>query len=808
MFFSYLIRFFIVSITLILMNPAFAQLGSLKKVTVVVTDAVTGKPVEGAEVLYKGLLSKQRKKTDANGTALFEIYIIATSVQVSFDIKSTNPLKPYKSTFTTATLYQTQEAYSVATTVQPENRQLQFQFTDITKNLLPDATITLRDDKGNEVKGITNENGVVIFDIKHGSFENDNITVVIEKKGYEKYIMPASIANSKEGIVINAPIQKTETTKPDLLLPTTNLITTALPANYKPRYTVAPVWGPYKPSCTNNPIADVPEFSSIFVSDEKDLLDYIAESCIYTATDAITSIINLGFTLDTVKSKLTSVWHTESAKAFAQSTKDGKKVIEDNTERLKAAATDALKKTKDAFEKMQALSGGPQLYAASCIWDGIKSYGVDQLPPELQKIKKAIEGFGKAKEAMTEKLSGLKKLAESGTIKPQSMEELKLYTDWDNIKEGVQDCAEGLGVLVAFVKNPIKVLPYEAQLIYALNTIEQKMSTLMTDCKIRECDNHLKDGLTAGQEALTASRKKYAQMRKNEYKWKEKIYQQVKHYNWEHVNFDPGIPGWDTWKKYQKERIKAENKNKELEDMLTKLAAYCTKLQGISVTLNERITKYETMYRKGLEAVSNCKFTEAESFVKQLESLENSSCSDFFPRPYGQTKSDELKSAIGKAKQSGKCDEPVAKGAFVLTGVELAPSNDYFKISETEYKYISPKGGLTYTMQGSPPKALNPGTKFSIGFSATYTQNPAVLDYSTYIRWKNEKEKWTTYGNANGFIIVGPYEGKTINNANGTIQFSAPEPPKDVSKFTLSIGIAAAGGLSTYRWVNYIYERK
>jgi hypothetical protein len=791
---------------LLLPGLLLAQANPLKNVTIVVRDASTNQPVEGAEVIYKGMLAKQKKKTNAEGKATFQIFIVANSVALNFEVKDSNPQRPHKTITTSFTVQQNQDVYEFSTTVQPETRQLKFKINDDKQQPIVNAKATLMDDKSNALFSSTDATGTASFEAAPGTFQSSAATLTLEKEGFTKYVMPVGLSDAAALVTITAPLQTSKPGGGTMLEPTGGLIPTALPTNYIAKNpNPPPVWGPYQPGCAANPLADVPEYSPFWVQDEKDLLDNISSACVGSAGEAVDALTDILLNVESVTSKLHALWKTNNLQQAAQTVVAAKKLAEDNAEVLAKSGQEAIKKTKDLLENMQKLVAGPGLYAAGCLWEGIKTYATEQLPADLQKVVKGTEGFMKAKEAMTEKLQGLQKWYDAGAKKPSS-EERKLFTEWKDISEGVQGSADALGILVSYVSDPKKMLPYETQMSLALGGLDEMKTTLLTDCQIRAYDLRLREGIAAGQQALTAARKLAAQKRKGELKWKEIVYQATKNYDWMELNYDPGYRGWDTWKKYQLERYAAEKRVEAITAKLVQFTPYCEQLQPLAATINERVNKYERLYGSGLDALSNCKLDAAADIVRQLKKLEESECGHFFPRPYGTTKSEALQEKIRKASAPGICAE-MPKGAYVLKRTEVTESNDYYKITESEYKYVQKDGtGYSFSMLIRPPAALDPGSKFLLDFTAASNDPKSALDFSTHITWESERSNREP-GNSDGWIVIGNKDGKFIPSATGTVSLSAPDT-NGSNLMIMNVRIAAAQGMSMYGWVKFIYEKK
>jgi hypothetical protein len=707
------ILFYVVLATVPLQKPA-AQ-NSVKHVTILVADAITGKPVEGAEVTFKALLGKTIKKTNSEGKAIFDMMLITETLNLNYTVICPNSSKTYKTYSGSISLIRAKDVYEYQASVQPNSRIVNFRISDDKRQPLSGAKVKLKDDKGNESEVKSDENGLANFDVLPGA-QYKNALLTITKEGFNDYTIPVDINDQTSQVSVVAPltaktaIVDTDIDQPkekkELPGPTENLINTSRPPGFWPVLrNSGPTWGPYTPACDGNPLASVPLYSPFAVEDEKTLLDNIGSSCFAAAGDAVNALIDLGENIVNVSSRLNAVWDQafqnkdpkqtgEIPEKLGKLPAEIKKIAEEDRAKTSKSIYEAISKTTDLIEKMNQLTAGPEMYAVSCIWEGIQGYA---LPEPLIKLKKSTEAFGKARTAFLEKKEAIKKRLESGEELKYSDREL--FTNWEDIIKNVQKTTSGLNLIVSYFNDPLKLLPYETQVNISVSTAEKMIGTLMTDCQIREVDRQIKQGITAGQALLTSARKRVAQMRKGEIKWQQIINDYVTN------NFEKKNRGWElyedddyrilmlpqdaynSWVNYHNDAIAAGNDTVRLADRLKKLGELCDKIQPLAATLNERVKKYEDLYTKGLIAVDACKLEEARNYIKQLQSLEKSECGHFYPKPFDKTKSEELDIKIKKAVQSGKCKETgidpklagiwyECNGGFMITisGSDLYPA--------------------------------------------------------------------------------------------------------------------------------------
>lgn len=813
-----------------------------KKVTITVTDAVTNKPVESAEVMFKTLFIKTRKQTNSEGKAVFDMLLTTESLNMNYTVTCPPGVKTYKVYTGTISLVRSKDVFEFSAPVQSNSRMISFRISDDKRQPMSDATVTLNDDNGHEAKARTDAGGNANFDIQPDTqFKNAMITVA--KEGFKNYSVPVEINNQTSQVSVVAPLATntivvgSEPTKPiekpELPGPTRNVTISSMPPGYSPTPIPVPLWGPYTPACDANPLASVPVYTSLAVEDEKTLLDKINSSCIGAAGEAVDALVDLTENIGNVSTKLSAVWdqafQVRDAKQLEQVaqnidklTNSTKKIVTEDYEKTKKSVDDAVEKTQKLYEKMKSLAAGPEMYAINCIWDGFKDYAV---PEPLLKLKSSTAAFGKAQTAMQEKMEAIKKRVESGT--PLAYSDKELFTNWKEVTENVDKTTSGLNLVYSYISDPIKILPYETQVNLAISTAETMIGKLMTDCQIREVDRQIRQGIAAGQSLLSAARKRAAQMKKGESKWREIINDFV------FKNFTPENRGWEhfqpndvrllmlpqneynTFVKYHNEGIDAEKEAIRLEEPLKKLGALCAKIQPMAAILNERVNKYEALYTKGLIALDACKLEDAREYAKQLQTLENSECGHFFPKPFGKTKSEELSAKIFDSKKSGKCVEIVPLGAYVLTKTELTNSNDWLKIDEKSLQSFSSDDKnnkfpcASFTLLTPIPSTLVPGKSIKIDISGSCLHEKTFFTFHPYLYLKGENMGNSfSFDSGNSKTSVGrdPIDKHFVASATGTMELNIPKDGDNKIVICLRINWSEEG--STYYWADYYFEKK
>ena len=521
-----------------------------------------------------------------------------------------------------------------------------------------------------------------------------------------------------------------------MLEPTGNVGNSSMPSTWKAHAINNKASGPYNAQCTESPLYGVPEFSSFIVLEDKTIAEYITESCLGAAGDAVNSLADLVDEVSKISSEASAAYlniRKEPGQLLTETEKMAKQ-----HENLSSAASDAYKKTKTLVDNMKTLAEGPELYALSCIWDGVKEYAGTtsggKILNDLNAIRKTTENFGKAKKAVEAKLDSFRVRIEKGGA--LSFADTKLFTDWADIKKGITSTTKSVNLLVAYVSNPKKLLPYEVQADMALTNAEAMISSLTGNCQLQECDAAIKDGIYAGQQALIGARRSTAQAHKREDKWRQRINDVVfKSYpdlrNWEHRDsndpfLDPIKTMYDQYVPEHNERVNGEQQVDRLQNKLNNLGELCTKLQPIANQVNGRIADYQLIYYTGRNALAACNFQKVESQATELKQLENSDCGHFFPTLFDLTYSEDLLKRMREYKMEGKCKPKTGSGEWTLVSTKVTPENpkvtwthnewDY-NVNGTEAHYNIYDGAYKVDFNWTPPPAHFDKSGFTVEVS-------------------------------------------------------------------------------------------
>ncbi len=614
---------------------------------------------------------------------------------------------------------------------QTETRKFSILITNEQKKAVVNADVDLVDNFGKVLKSKTNNEGIASFDI--GPVENYSSGRVRITRGANTFDSPVFINYRLKMLTIEMPDDMVIITDgwddkniTELKEPTINTkVSTDKSIYTKIKFSESIPYGPYTAICEGNPLASVPMYDKNAVESEKTLLDAISESCLGAADEAVNSLVDLSFSTVGIKNKLQAIYEEEMMKGKLRSgQKSAENLINDDGPKIKAALANAIEKTKGLYEVMEKIAAGPELYIISCVWDGIVKYFV---PEAILKVKKSAESFGKAKEAMSNKMAALKdRYAKYDSLQ---LKDKDLLTNWSDITENIKITSEGLNILLGYAKNPRKAFTsYESQAQNALSSIESIINKVTDDCKIIELDQKVKEGIEAGQAALTSKRKFAAQMGKEEGKWKDRINEISGIKPWypfgQEDVFWPanamapliGIESqWVQLVPYHNERVNAQKDVERITSLLSKLAEMCRRTQSASEIINKKIEKYEQLYIKGCEAADKCDFSNAYIILSQLQEQERSACGHFYPRPFGFIKSENLKTRIERNKQNCKGDpeDMPIDPSWVSTVLykkypECANKNDPRNTVEDVWvnmyfdgKKISPTGGNLWFPAGS-----------------------------------------------------------------------------------------------------------
>ena len=118
-----IISFLLYLLTLCCVQSLFSQTSNIKKITVTVIDAATGRPLNEAEVQIKGaMMGGKKRTTDAFGKAFFEITEIPFSQSVSIEVNDGAFLTGHKAFKETLNLVASQQDYYFTATLKSSLR--------------------------------------------------------------------------------------------------------------------------------------------------------------------------------------------------------------------------------------------------------------------------------------------------------------------------------------------------------------------------------------------------------------------------------------------------------------------------------------------------------------------------------------------------------------------------------------------------------------------------------------------------------------------------------------------------------------
>lgn len=718
---------------------------------------------------------------------------------------------------------------------QKDTRKISIRITNSDLKPQIGARVELIDNNGKSLFSSTDKFGVAWFDIYGASALYTRARTIVTTKESNRFEQPITLGIRQTRFNVEVPddmvimVDGTKTSDKGLFDPTENVHVSKVP----PMPHIEEVtWGPYTPDCDNNPLASVPEFSSFAVEDESLLLDQIGTECFGAAEDVVTAMVDLTKGITSLGLKAGALYTQLSQRPVSNAVLTKGEAAGNEIQKTQAAVGVAYENSKALYEAMTSIAEGPEMYAITCMWSGIKKYAT---PEDVTKMQKALGSFQKAKSAMQKKVQALATLKASKQqgVTAAAMAQLK---DWDDINTNVSKSWDGLNMMIAFVNNPEKLLPNEQQANLALSNLEPNIGTLLGDCRIRAMDEQAKDGIEAAKSALAASRKSSAQMAEKERKWRDAMTEAAGTRPW----YNPGFEGreipqnamapvigtegaWAQYVAYHNEKVNADKSVQRIGITLGKLTEMCSRIQSYAPTLNKLVEDYNALYAKGTEAVVKCDFQTTEDVVAKLKYQEGTACGHYYPSNFGVTRGQELENRMNAMKRFGNCSTPaVAKkpntGRYGLVKKEIglcpAPSENNYGVvscSEAEGSSIFDyKGKEPYEADAHivvnfsrPPSTLKPGDEIEVSVDVNAKVTGKDVPYI------GVSGKWSTEGAAeivSGQSAFGGYasDGKLYPQGSQTYKIKIGEGSKIVF-WTTTNGFAFGTGGKWYACI-YTYE--
>ena len=156
------------------------QTAPIKKIIVTVTNLTNGKPVEYAEVTFKGFLLKKTKPTDRDGKVTYDVPLFGESQIIDIQVKNPASGKDYT---TSVTLIKAQNIYDVAAYLTlKDTKKLTVTVTDQINNSVGGARVEI----GN-LSGYTQANGIIVFENVPVTGNFYTLPLSVTKPGFGSY---------------------------------------------------------------------------------------------------------------------------------------------------------------------------------------------------------------------------------------------------------------------------------------------------------------------------------------------------------------------------------------------------------------------------------------------------------------------------------------------------------------------------------------------------------------------------------------------------------------------------------------------
>jgi hypothetical protein len=188
-------------------QTATAQNRLAKTLIVNVADSRTGEPVRDAEVAIKGLLSKQRKKTDSTGIASFKFTMISSSAAIDMEVTlkdgSGAVIASDKSKFV---ITHTLNEYQIPVSLNlPGTKKITVSVVDERNNPVAGARVQL----GQNNIAYTRADGTIAFDDIRIKGASQQVSLAVEKPGFTGYTSTVEL-NDKTDVYTATALLKSE----------------------------------------------------------------------------------------------------------------------------------------------------------------------------------------------------------------------------------------------------------------------------------------------------------------------------------------------------------------------------------------------------------------------------------------------------------------------------------------------------------------------------------------------------------------------------------------------------------------------
>lgn len=164
----------------------FCQPTFTKTINVFVTDAASGRPIDGAKVTYQGMLTNQTKTAGADGKVTFEIPLIGNSATATLLVNDGAFINAHKDQTIPVTLVKDQAVYNIQVALKSDYKRITVTVVDDdTKEAIQDVSVVLSGIReGKDEKAQTDGRGIASIDVLLMT-RTFKVMMVISKLGYE-----------------------------------------------------------------------------------------------------------------------------------------------------------------------------------------------------------------------------------------------------------------------------------------------------------------------------------------------------------------------------------------------------------------------------------------------------------------------------------------------------------------------------------------------------------------------------------------------------------------------------------------------
>ena len=653
-----LYRFTILASLILFMNvnEIYSQTTPFKRIMITVSDASTGLPVENAEVNFKGLIFKQKKKTDKLGIAIGEIYLASGAQTINVEIKNEIAGGGHKLYKTSVVLVAGQDFYNHAALVKPLYKKITVAVVDEKNQPVSNASVTIKGNPDETVQ--TTANGTATFSVANP--EGSLVTSLsIKRDGYELFKTNIDLNDQSSQIPVTT-VLKTESTirsssydvsKPaEMLMPTQNVTPTFLPKYSQVQNLKV---GPYEPVC-EPPLSGMDDPPpSWAVTEEKDLLENLSSSCLKPINDLMNAMLSC------------ASQYADIAYEVSGDQKSSNYVFK------------TMDKAKSLWSKLQSIDKDPATYSIKCLETGTLTYLFGNNYKNYMAVTGYRDDLKKFTKEFDEKITTIQnKINANQDVRRDvfftAPTWLQGWKTMDGFAKSFQSAASLFSDLSKGL-NPEAFLSYYDWTKKALERANNTIETLHSTCRVYEAEEQIKEALGKGRTTLAGTRIMIARLKKRIDKTGSEIDDIVtKNYpglkNWRSLKGNDARqqlgaiwPYYTEWSDAVKQLSEAEYLLNETQLLLRRIDNACMRLGSMAIPVNDRVKKYLELFDKGIKAANECDFITAEPIVKQLKALDGSECGHYFPRQNGLPGSQDLEQKIASKKVNPPCNSSRGK---------------------------------------------------------------------------------------------------------------------------------------------------